>query len=507
MFQSIETFFDAIYVINLQKRRLRWEESIKLLSQYGIFNKIKKFTAIDCGFDDPQLNGRCGCALSHIGCMKDAVQNGFKRILVLEDDFSILLNSTDFGENFNRILEHAPDSYDILYLGGNVTNLVSFNPLKNYNKYFYKVAGCASTHAVSYSHRFCEFMTSLDLNRKNIKDWIIKNEAIDVYYALTVQVQNNCFISNPQVFGQRKSFSDIEMSTTDYYQQLNDKFQYFRNFSSKKPIPVLDNNFPPNHVFLPHDSLNGVEFYKARGLFDLENEKKLIVTDAHLNNDSLQQIHKVFDGDLYAWLVEPSCINPLAHEFIINNYRKFKNVFSAFHDLKHQIENFQYVPVSSCWLKESSQRIWEKTDNVSMVLSDKSFAVGHQFRKSCFDAIKGLLDGIKGPERRVHEIDEFIVPYRFSVVVENCKERGYFTEKIVNCLRCGTIPIYWGDPNVNRVFNGQGIIEFNNLQELFSIIFKLSESEYQSRLNAVEENFQIAEIYIREHWGMALQNF
>jgi len=34
-----------------------------------------------------------------------------------------------------------------------------------------------------------------------------------------------------------------------------------------------------------------------------------------------------------------------------------------------------------------------------------------------------------------------LTPYRYSVVIENVREPGYFSEKLVDALLCGTVPI------------------------------------------------------------------
>lgn len=48
-----------------------------------------------------------------------------------------------------------------------------------------------------------------------------------------------------------------------------------------------------------------------------------------------------------------------------------------------------------------------------------------------------------------------LAPYEFSVAIENCCEPGYVTEKFIDCLLCGTTPVYLGDPLVRKQF-GEG---------------------------------------------------
>ncbi len=47
----------------------------------------------------------------------------------------------------------------------------------------------------------------------------------------------------------------------------------------------------------------------------------------------------------------------------------------------------------------------------------------------------------------------FLKSFRFNLAFENTSSPGYVTEKLVEPLLTGTIPIYWGAPDVNRYFN------------------------------------------------------
>lgn len=46
-----------------------------------------------------------------------------------------------------------------------------------------------------------------------------------------------------------------------------------------------------------------------------------------------------------------------------------------------------------------------------------------------------------------------LLPYEYSIAVENSQEKNYITEKFVDCALCNTIPIYSGAPNISEVYN------------------------------------------------------
>ncbi len=53
--------------------------------------------------------------------------------------------------------------------------------------------------------------------------------------------------------------------------------------------------------------------------------------------------------------------------------------------------------------------------------------------------------------------------FRFSIAFENSETPGYTTEKIVHALSADTIPIYWGDPHVARIFNPERFVDVREL--------------------------------------------
>ena len=55
----------------------------------------------------------------------------------------------------------------------------------------------------------------------------------------------------------------------------------------------------------------------------------------------------------------------------------------------------------------------------------------------------------------------FISNYKFTIAFENTAMGGYSTEKILHPLIARSIPIYWGDPFLEREFNTNALIYCN----------------------------------------------
>jgi len=87
--------------------------------------------------------------------------------------------------------------------------------------------------------------------------------------------------------------------------------------------------------------------------------------------------------------------------------------------------------------------------------------------------------------------------YRFSIVIENCKEDYYFTEKLIDCFLSGTIPIYYGCPSIGNFFNLDGILPFTTREECEAWLREISVSMYEAKLSCVRDNFERAKKYVR----------
>lgn len=75
-----------------------------------------------------------------------------------------------------------------------------------------------------------------------------------------------------------------------------------------------------------------------------------------------------------------------------------------------------------------------------------------------------------GGELKKHE---FLKDYKFCMAYENSSSRGYTTEKFLHAKAAGCIPIYWGDPAIERDFSMAGAIDARNVkskEELISLV-------------------------------------
>jgi len=64
----------------------------------------------------------------------------------------------------------------------------------------------------------------------------------------------------------------------------------------------------------------------------------------------------------------------------------------------------------------------------------------------------------------------FISKYKFTIAFENESSPNYVTEKIFDPLYAGSIPIYWGAPNVTEYFNPKSFINVQDFASFDEVI-------------------------------------
>ena len=77
---------------------------------------------------------------------------------------------------------------------------------------------------------------------------------------------------------------------------------------------------------------------------------------------------------------------------------------------------------------------------------------------------------------------EFLKDYKFCITYENSSSPGYVTEKLLHAKAAGCIPIYWGDPKINRDFNPAGFIDAKDCKTPAELIEEVSRVDNDDEL-------------------------
>ena len=74
----------------------------------------------------------------------------------------------------------------------------------------------------------------------------------------------------------------------------------------------------------------------------------------------------------------------------------------------------------------------------------------------------------------------FLKKYKFTIAFANESSLGYTSEKIYHAMLANSIPIYWGNPQVQRDFNTKSFInvhQYASLQQVVQEIIKLDKND------------------------------
>ena len=217
-------------------------------------------------------------------------------------------------------------------------------------------------------------------------------------------------------------------------------------------------------------------------------------------------VYKATEGS-YAILIEPRSIQPNVYEWMEQNYKRFKYVFTHDSILLNKCDNAKLILWGMGNANYNSFNDIPKTKNISMVSSDKELCELHKARKNLALALKdcplvdtyGTFDG-----GEFVDTETIYAPYRFSIVIENYIDDYWFTEKICNCFANKTIPIYYGAREINEFFNWKGIIDIHKVEDFEKTIRTVSLNPsgiYENYLGAIDDNYKRVRKFERfEDW-------
>lgn len=266
----------------------------------------------------------------------------------------------------------------------------------------------------------------------------------------------------------------------------------------KMVINLYDNSF--GHLTKQngrYSSVHGqiaskVEFVRNQDNFD----GITLFTDEKLVSNTIQSKHKI------GWLLETREVNPVKYETFEHYCDSFDFVLT--HDkelLTKYPTKTKFTVFGGTWINPKNYGLHPKSKNISMIYSGKQYLTGHKLRHEVAGKVSGIDLFGRGTSRPLDFKEEALLDYRYSVVIENSKTGNYFTEKLIDCLVTGTVPIYWGCPNIGDFFNTEGIIVVDSLEDIQQAVGNLSENDYYSRIEAIKDNLEKAKAYtVTEDW-------
>lgn len=208
----------------------------------------------------------------------------------------------------------------------------------------------------------------------------------------------------------------------------------------------------------------------------------------------------------YGMLTESRAIVPEDYEVFRKHKgleKEFRYIFTYDEKILNEVENARFYPVAAgIWNAEMKENLYErKTENISILCSDKVMCPLHQFRLELARKCKreqiahtfGKFDG----GSYVKSVDECLDKFRFSVVIENDITDYYFSERLTSCFASWTIPVYLGARKISDFFNPDGIITLpgTDLEHAAAVLARCTPEVYEERKAAVLDNYNRVQEY------------
>lgn len=258
-------------------------------------------------------------------------------------------------------------------------------------------------------------------------------------------------------------------------------------------INLRDGNFAHH----PQGQSMSYNYYPT--YFQWERENVMVSDSVFLTDLFLHEVDKYkYSKRKVGLLIEPPDINPGIYEFVDKNYKKFDYILTFDRRLLETGRNFLFYPFGCSWVTDLSQP--KKTKLCSMIASNKRMTPGHEFRQELIKRFSSRVDHYGNGFMRVEKKEDGLRDYYFSIVIENSQPDYYFSEKLLDCFACRTIPLYWGS-NVAPFFNTDGMLIFNTVDELEDIFNRLTPDLYDSLRSPMDDNFSRIQKYrVPEDW-------
>ena len=205
------------------------------------------------------------------------------------------------------------------------------------------------------------------------------------------------------------------------------------------------------------------------------------------------------------WQTEPNeIINN--EEKLIRNHGFYDLILTWNQRVLSECGNSKLFPPGAVWVSEPD--ISQKKFQVSYLTSSKNGCYGHQYRQDIFrmlpESIRCHNHGQLSTPLSVHKHRSppylptkhpMLVPFQYTIVMENAVHNNNFTEKLNDALATKTIPIYWGCPNIGNFYNRDGILSFDGTENLMDILAGLTPEFYASKIAVIQENYHKALAY------------
>ena len=225
---------------------------------------------------------------------------------------------------------------------------------------------------------------------------------------------------------------------------------------------------------------------------DLSSDDHLVVSPS---SRRLYYPREKLDCAISVAISEPYAIHRRHYYAMYILWRRFFRVISRCQRLARRIPNARVLTLTRTWIEDPHSVVAEKTKRMSLIASGKKSLEGHRLRHDIASWISesGMEADLMGHAfLPFDKKEDGLAPYRYSVIIENVREPGYFSEKLLDCFLCRTIPVYWGARDIGDYFNLKGMVTCDNEEEMRNAIATLTDDDFERLNEHSQENFERA---------------
>ena len=275
---NLNKFVDQVYVINLKRREDRLKHMTNEFNRFNI--SFNRFNAID----GQKLNlnmvnskkSEVACLRSHMGIIKNAIDKGYDKIAIFEDD---IIFCDDFEERFEYYSKMIPDDWDIMYLGCHFNSCKNPTSVKNY---IFKVDECYGCFAMILTNKNGLFNKIIEVTKDESKP-------IDNYFHDDILKIFKAYVFIPFFVKTLNTVSDIGNRTDSFSYDIVDKYfkprvnlPKIKNLNDIKPTEIHQKiEYVKSSREICEDYLRGTIpfqiFYDNRVIFDSSAADKINV--------------------------------------------------------------------------------------------------------------------------------------------------------------------------------------------------------------------------------------
>lgn len=232
----------------------------------------------------------------------------------------------------------------------------------------------------------------------------------------------------------------------------------------------------------------------ARTLGDLSERDHLVIS---VTSKTLLANLTGLRCKISALVFEPPVIQGRYYRLLRHLGGRYHRVLTHNNWLLERLPNARFLPHGGCWLKQGAvdKPHHPKTGLVALIASAKKGVGGHKLRHRVAEWSRTAAPHVELFGKAFRPLDDKgqgHSPFYYSVVIENSREPGYFTEKVLDSLLCMSLPIYWGAPDIAHFLDPRGLVVCHTEEELREAILNADPADYQRRLPYIEENRQRA---------------